>query len=38
MMGRSGTGLGLAVVWNVVQDHEGYIDFQSTGSGTTFEL
>lgn len=38
MMGRSGTGLGLAVVWNVVQDHKGYIDVQSTGSGTTFKL
>ena len=25
IMGRSGTGLGLAVVWNAVQDHEGYI-------------
>ncbi len=38
VMGRSGTGLGLAVVWNVVQDHEGYIDVQSTESSTTFEL
>ena len=38
VMGRSGTGLGLAVVWNVVQDHEGYIDVQSTENGTTFEL
>jgi len=38
VMGRSGTGLGLAVVWNVVQDHEGYIDVRSTEHGTTFEL
>jgi PAS domain S-box-containing protein len=38
MMGRSGTGLGLAVVWNVVQDHGGYIDIKSTKHGTTFEL
>jgi two-component system cell cycle sensor histidine kinase/response regulator CckA len=38
VMGRSGTGLGLAVVWNVVQDHEGYIDVKSTPQGTTFEL
>jgi PAS domain S-box-containing protein len=38
VMGRSGTGLGLAVVWNVVQDHEGYIDVQSNENGTTFEL
>ena len=38
VMGRSGTGLGLAVVWNVVQDHQGYIDVQSTENGTTFDL
>ena len=38
VMGRSGTGLGLAVVWNVVQDHQGYIDVQSDSNGTTFEL
>ena len=35
-MGRSGTGLGLAVVWNVVQDHDGYIDVKSDKSGTEF--
>jgi CheY-like chemotaxis protein len=38
VLGRSGTGLGLAVVWNVVQDHEGYIDVKSDESGTIFEL
>jgi CheY-like chemotaxis protein len=38
VMGRSGTGLGLAVVWNTVQDHRGYIDVVSDESGTTFEL
>ena len=37
-MGRSGTGLGLAVVWNVVQDHRGYIDTTTDENGTTFEL
>jgi len=37
-MGRSGTGLGLAVVWNTVQDHKGYIDVTSGENGTTFEL
>ena len=38
-MGRSGTGLGMAVVWGTVQDHEGYIDIKSNpGSGTTFTL
>ncbi len=35
-MGRSGTGLGLAVVWNTVQDHEGYINVESDKNGTTF--
>jgi len=38
VMSRSGTGLGLAVVWNVVQDHKGYIDMKSDENGTTFEL
>jgi len=38
VMGRSGTGLGLAVVWNTIQDHKGYIDVTSDGSGTTFQL
>ncbi len=38
VMGRSGTGLGLAVVWNVVQDHQGYIDVKSTENSTTFDL
>ncbi len=39
VMGRSGTGLGLAVVWGTVKDHDGYIDVQSTeGKGSTFTL
>jgi PAS domain S-box-containing protein len=38
IMGRSGTGLGLAVVWNTVQDHRGYIDVITQENGTTFEL
>lgn len=38
-MGRSGTGLGMAVVWGTVKDHHGYIDVQSAeGRGTTFKL
>jgi PAS domain S-box-containing protein len=39
VMGRSGTGLGLAVVWGTVKDHHGYINVESDeGEGTTFTL
>jgi signal transduction histidine kinase/ActR/RegA family two-component response regulator len=39
VMGRSGTGLGLAVVWGSVQDHQGYIDVQSApGQGTVLRV
>ncbi|NOQ45865.1 MAG: response regulator [Desulfobulbaceae bacterium] len=37
-MGRSGTGLGLAVVWNTVHDHGGFIDLSSSTKGTRFSL
>jgi PAS domain S-box-containing protein len=38
-MGRSGTGLGMAVVWGTVKDHHGYIDVQSTvNQGSCFTL
>lgn len=38
-MGLSGTGLGMAIVWNTVQDHSGFINVGSKeGEGTTFEL
>lgn len=39
VMGRSGTGLGLAVVWGTVKDHHGYIDVRSEeGKGSMFSL
>ena len=38
VMGRSGTGLGLAVVWNTVQDHNGFVSVDSNSGGTTFTL
>ena len=38
VMGRSGTGLGLAVVWNIMMDHKGYIDVRTGRQGTTFAL
>jgi PAS domain S-box-containing protein len=38
-MGRSGTGLGMAVVWGTVQDHDGFIRLQSEiGQGTTIQI
>ncbi|MGD2086841.1 MAG: two-component regulator propeller domain-containing protein [Candidatus Aminicenantes bacterium] len=40
-MGKSGTGLGMAVVWGTVQDHNGYITVESSEKkkkGTTFTL
>lgn len=36
--GRSGTGLGLAVVWNTVQEHGGYLQVSSAPAGTRFEV
>lgn len=39
VMGRSGTGLGLAVVWGTIKDHLGYVNVESEeGKGTTFTL
>lgn len=39
VMGRSGTGLGLTVVWGTVEDHGGAIDIDSeVGLGTTISI
>jgi signal transduction histidine kinase/CheY-like chemotaxis protein len=39
VMGRSGTGLGMAVVWGTVKDHNGYVDVISeTNKGTTVSI
>ncbi len=36
-LGRSGTGLGMSVVWGAIKDHDGFIDIiTEEGSGTTF--
>jgi signal transduction histidine kinase/CheY-like chemotaxis protein len=39
IMGKSGTGLGMTVVWNTVKDHKGFLNMESAeGSGTTFSM
>lgn len=38
-LGRSGTGLGMTLVWSTVKDHGGFIDvLTEEGRGSTFEL
>lgn len=38
-MQRSGSGLGMTVIWATVKDHEGYIDLQSReGEGTRIDF
>lgn len=36
--GRSGTGLGLTIVWNTLQDHKGTVTVKSDQHGTCFTL
>ncbi len=38
VMGKSGTGLGLSVVWNIVQSHGGWIDVKENYPGARFEV
>jgi len=39
ILGRSGTGLGMAVVWGAIKDHKGFIDILSEpGKGTLFTI
>lgn len=39
VMGHSGSGLGMTVVWNTVKDHGGFIEAESSpGKGTSFRL
>jgi two-component system, cell cycle sensor histidine kinase and response regulator CckA len=38
-MGRSGTGLGMTIIWATAKDHEGFIDVESReGEGTQLDL
>ena len=38
VMGRSGTGLGLTLIWNTVHEHGGYVDLKTAPGDTVFEL
>ena len=38
VMGKSGTGLGLTVVWNTIRDHRGKITVESSDHGTCFTI
>ncbi len=38
VMGKSGSGLGLAVVWNTMEDHGGKVIVESSEKGTCFRL
>lgn len=38
VMGKSGSGLGLSIVWNIIQDHDGWIELKDNDPGAIFEL
>ena len=38
VLGRSGTGLGLSVVWSTVQEHGGTVEVESGSQGTCFSV
>jgi PAS domain S-box-containing protein len=35
---KSGTGLGLTIVWNIVQDHQGWVEAANGEAGAVFEV
>jgi len=37
VMGKSGTGLGLTIVWNIIRNHNGYVNITGDKQGTRFE-
>jgi len=37
-LGKSGTGLGLTIIWNTIRDHQGYINLATSKKGTRFDL
>ena len=37
-MARSGSGLGLSIVYGIVKDVGGYVDVKSSSAGTMFEM
>jgi len=38
LRGSTGTGLGLAVVWNTIREHQGFVAVSSCDQGTLFEV
>ncbi len=38
LLGKSGSGLGLTIVWNAVKDHKAKIDIMRNGGWTTFKI